>query len=182
MPSIRTTDFIRSDITTLYNEPIKILPPPQGVNFGKYCAIAPNLKIMGTNHDYNFPAVQFTFYRKMFGTGHPVDTSSNTHSKGEINIGNDVWIGEDVFIMSGVTIGDGCCIGARSVITKDLPAYYICAGQPCKPIKPRYNENIIEFLQTIKWWDWSEEKIKRNKDFFMTNLNSVSDPSSIKIL
>lgn len=53
-------------IGTLYNQPIKIVPPPYGVEFGKYCAIAPNLKIIGTNHDYSFPAVQNTFYNEMF--------------------------------------------------------------------------------------------------------------------
>jgi acetyltransferase-like isoleucine patch superfamily enzyme len=131
---------------TLCNQPIKIVPPPQGVEFGKYCAIAPNLKIMGINHDYNYPAVQNTFYKEMFNTNHPIDQSSNIYSKGKIIIGNDVWIGEDVFILSGVTIGDGCCIGSRSVITKDLPPYTICVGQPCKPIKNRYNKEIIDFL------------------------------------
>jgi virginiamycin A acetyltransferase len=165
---------------TLYNGKISIWPPPGGVEFGKYCAIAQNLKIMGINHDYNFPAIQNTFYSTMFKTPHPRENNSNTYSKGKITIGNDVWIGEDVFILSGVTIGDGCCIGARSVIAKDLPPYTICVGQPCKPVKNRYNDNIRDFLLKLQWWNWDKERIQKNKAFFMTNLNTINDVNELE--
>jgi len=159
---------------TLYNKPILIVPPENNIVIGNYCAIAPNLKILGTNHDYNFPAVQYTFYNKYFNSSHPKDNSMKTYSKGQINIGNDVWIGEDVIIMSGVTIGDGCCIGARSIVTKNLEPYSICVGSPCKAIKKRYSSDMIDFLIELKWWNWSDEQIKANKDFFFTNLNTHS--------
>ena len=88
--------------------------------------------------------------------------------------------GEDVFILSGVTIGDGCCIGSRSVITKDLPPYTICVGQPCKPVKNRYNKEIIDFLLKLQWWNWDKEKIKINKKFFMTNLNTIKNVNELE--
>ena len=65
-----------------------------------------------------------------------------------------------------MTIGDGCCIGAKSIVTRDLPDYSICVGSPCKVVKKRYNEDIINFLLKIKWWDWNDNKIKKNKNFF----------------
>lgn len=156
---------------TLFAGTYKITPPPGGVEIGKYCAIANNIKIMGVNHDYNFPSIQGTFYKKFFDSPYPIDGSSNVRTKGKITIGNDVWIGEDVFILSGVTIGDGCCIGARSVVTKSLPPYSICVGTPCYDVKKRYSDEMITFLTDLKWWDWDDEKIKKNKEFFMTNLN-----------
>lgn len=156
---------------TLYNPPIKLIPSESGIEFGKFCSIGPNLKIIGHNHDYNYPAVQNTVYRKYFGKPHPVSPNSDVYCKGKVKIGNDVWMGEDVVILSGVTVGDGCCIGARSVVTKNLKPYMICAGTPCKEIKKRYNDDTIEFLLKLKWWDWDDEKIKRNKAFFTTNLN-----------
>lgn len=149
----------------------RIIPPIDGVEFGNYCAIATNFKIMGTNHDYNFPCIQKSFYKNFFNIPSPIDSTSTVGSKGKITIGSDVWIGEDVFILSGVTIGDGCCIGARSVVTKDLLPYTICVGTPCKEVKKRYSDDVIEFLLDLKWWNWTDEKIKRNKKFFMTNLN-----------
>lgn len=180
MPNKINVNNVISGEGTLYNNPIKIVPPQQGVEFGKYCAIGPNLKILGINHDYNYPAVQNTFYKEMFNIEHPIESNSDVYSKGKISIGNDVWIGEDVFILSGVTIGDGCCIGSRSVVTKDLPPYSICVGQPCKPVKNRYNKEIIDFLLKIQWWDWDKKRIELNKRFFMTNLNTIKNVNELE--
>jgi serine acetyltransferase len=87
-----------------------------------------------------------------------------------------VWIGEDVTILSGVTIGDGVCIGAGSIVTRDLEPYSICAGTPCRTIKKRYSEEVIRYLQELKWWDWSDDVIRVNRKFFHLNLNRASLP------
>ena len=160
---------------TLYNGKINIIPGPCGVNIGKYCAIGPGLTIMGVNHDYDFPALQYTFYKKSFNDDHPgILEKTKKYSKGKIIIGNDVWFGNNVSIMSGVTIGDGCVIGLGSIVTKNLKPYTICAGVPCKKIKNRYDQKISDFLLQIKWWNWGKEKIKRNKQFFYTSLNNIN--------
>jgi putative colanic acid biosynthesis acetyltransferase WcaF len=52
-------------------------------------------------------------------------------------IGPNAWLGADVFVGPGVTIGELAVIGARSVVVKDQPARMVCAGNPCRPIKPR---------------------------------------------
>jgi putative colanic acid biosynthesis acetyltransferase WcaF len=57
-----------------------------------------------------------------------------------ITIGNNVWIAAEAFIHPGITIEEGCVIGARAVVTKDMPGWMVCAGHPCKPIKPREME------------------------------------------
>ncbi|QMU27434.1 LbetaH domain-containing protein [Adhaeribacter radiodurans] len=63
-----------------------------------------------------------------------------------INVGNYVWIAAEAFVHPGVTIGDGCVIGARSVVTKDMPIWMVCSGFPCKPIKERISEELkLEF-------------------------------------
>jgi len=54
-----------------------------------------------------------------------------------IEIGRNVWIAAESFVGPGVTIGELALIGARSVVIKDQPARTICAGNPCRPIKPR---------------------------------------------
>lgn len=161
---------------TLYNGKIELVPPPGGIHFGKFCAIGPGLAVMGTNHDWNYPAIQYTFYRKYFGGSHPVNRTKKTYSKGKIIIGNDVWFGNDVIVFSGVTIGDGCIIGAKSVVTKDLPPYSICVGSPCKAIKYRYSEEVRQYLLDLKWWDWSDEKIRQNRKFFHSDLNDLTLP------
>ena len=79
---------------------------------------------------------------------------------GDTVIGNDVWIGSEAMIMPGIKIGDGAIIGSRSLVTKDVPAYSIVAGNPAKEIRKRFSEEEIKMLLEMKWWEWSLESIK----------------------
>ena len=90
------------------------------------------------------------------------DVASAWDNKGDIVIGNDVWIGYEAFIMAGVTIGDGAIIGTRALVTKDVPSYTIVGGTPAKPIRKRFDDQTIAYLQKIKWWDWTDERIAKN--------------------
>lgn len=52
-----------------------------------------------------------------------------------IVIGNNVWIGFQAAILKGVTVGDGAIIAAKAVVTKDVPAWSIVAGNPARVVK-----------------------------------------------
>ncbi len=65
-----------------------------------------------------------------------------------IYIGDHAWIAAEAFVHPGVIIGEGCVIGARSVVNKDMPAWMVCAGHPCKPIKER-NCNKQEYIDLV---------------------------------
>ena len=84
----------------------------------------------------------------------------------KVRIGNDVWIGSHVLIKSGVTISDGAVIGVGSVVTHDVGPYEIWAGNPARMIRKRFDDEIVENLQQIKWWSWSEEEIKEYAAYF----------------
>lgn len=58
-----------------------------------------------------------------------------------ISVGANAWLCAECFIGPGVVIGEGAVIGARSVVTKSMPERMVCAGNPCKPIKPRIQRN-----------------------------------------
>ena len=89
------------------------------------------------------------------------DVATAWDNKGDIVIGNDVWIGYEAVIMAGVHIGNGAIIAARAVVTKDVPPYTIVGGVPARPIRKRFDEEVIRKLETLKWWDWPAEKIRR---------------------
>lgn len=90
------------------------------------------------------------------------DVATAWDNRGDIIIGNDVWIGFEAVIMAGVHIGDGAIIGARAVVTKDVPPYTIVGGVPAREIRKRFDVATVERLQALKWWDWSEERIRQN--------------------
>ena len=74
----------------------------------------------------------------------------------------EYYYGQNVTVMPGVHIGDGAIIGANSVVASDIPPYTVAAGNPCRVIRKRFDEELIAFLLDLKWWDWEIEKIEEN--------------------
>jgi len=84
------------------------------------------------------------------------------NDKGDTVIGNDVWLGMEAMVMPGVTIGDGAIIAARAVVVKDVAPYTIVGGNPARLLKRRFDQDVIDALLEIRWWDWPIEKIEAN--------------------
>lgn len=87
------------------------------ITIGKQTVISQGTHVCAGTHDYTVK-------------GFPLITLP-------ITIGDHVWVAAEAFIHPNVVIEEGCVIGARSVVTKNMPAWMVCAGHPCKTIKPR---------------------------------------------
>jgi virginiamycin A acetyltransferase len=142
-------------------------------SIGKYCAIGSDVKILTAEHVLNMPNLQVRLQQRI--GGNPVATS-----KGDVVIGNNVWIGDSAIILSGVHVGDGAVLGAGSIVTKNVKPFAIAAGSPAKIIRMRFNDTIIRQLLDIQWWNWTEEKIKRNLTFFNMDLTTLPDEVDLK--
>ncbi|MBL0225450.1 MAG: CatB-related O-acetyltransferase [Geobacteraceae bacterium] len=137
------------------------------VVIGDYCSIARDVTIiLGGIHPTDWVSTYpFRIMLKLPGAyedGMPT-------TKGDVTIGSDVWIGTEAMILSGVTIGHGVIIASRSLVTKNIPPYAIVAGSPAKIIKFRYNEEIIEKLLAIQWWNWEEKNIREAVNLLSSN-------------
>ena len=132
------------------------------LQIGKYCSIAEEVFFL-IGRDKNYKRVSTSEARIL----HKAENVQDLHrDKGSIIIENDVWIGRKASIMSGVTIHNGAIVAAMSHVVKDVPPYAIVGGNPAKIIGYRFEADIIQKLQTIQWWNWSDEKIEENAEFF----------------
>lgn len=150
-------DFEKNNV--LYHFPIN----RDRLIMGKFCSIACGAKFLFTSANHTQKSLS-TYPFPIFFDEWDLDVEDITSAwdrKGDIIIGNDVWIGYEAVIMSGVTIGDGAIIGARSVVTKDIPPYTIVGGVPARQIRRRFSEETIAALLELKWWNWPKEKIAR---------------------
>ena len=95
--------------------------------------------------------------------------------KGDTVVGNDVWIGQNSTILPGVHIGDGAIIGLGSVVGSDVEPYTIVAGNPAKPLRKRFDDEMTGLLLELKWWDRSPEEIQS-----LIPLLTDSDLSTVK--
>lgn len=158
-------DFVNDPVgfernNVLYHYPIN----RDRLIIGKFCSIACGAKFLFNSANHTLSSLStypFPLFFEEWGL-EKRNVAASWDNKGDIVIGNDVWIGYEAVIMAGVTIGDGAIIGARAVVTKDVPPYTVAGGIPAKPIKKRYPEETIAALSELKWWDWPENRIAQN--------------------
>lgn len=142
-------------------------------SIGAFCSFAVNITIAGGNHPLAYLSTHaFLYYKKFQFIDDNRDISQDANCK-KINIGNDVWVGANVVILPGVTVGDGAVIAAGAVVNKDVPPFAIVGGVPAKVIKFRFTDQKIQELLSLKWWLWSDEKIKENVNNMYDVKNTV---------
>jgi maltose O-acetyltransferase len=102
---------------------------PSDVRIGKDVMMGPDVLIVNRNQNHRFDDINI-----------PMRLQGHSESP-PVTIEDDVWIGTRVIVLSGVRIGKGAIIGAGAIVTKDVPAYAICAGNPARVIRFRNESN-----------------------------------------
>jgi acetyltransferase-like isoleucine patch superfamily enzyme len=141
-----------------------VLAKVNKIIIGNFCSVARNVTIQEFNHNHN-KLTSYYIGENIFKE----KWENEAISKNDIIIGNDVWIGAHCVILSGSTIGNGVVVAAHSLVNGNIPDYAIVAGSPAKVLRYRFDEETIKYLSELKWWDWSEEKIRENKHLFIDN-------------
>lgn len=156
---------------------------PLAISIGRYCSINATARIWN-NHPIDF--VTTSPLLDTYGV-YPMDRyrermmlvekygkyknnvayeNSMIRKNEPVIIGNDVWIGANVIIIPGVHIGNGAILAAGAVVTKNVESYAIVGGVPAKLIRYRFCEKQRKILNKIGWWNWSEDEIEKNIEFF----------------
>lgn len=141
-----------------------ISPLDHTIKVGRYCSIAGSVHVIGPEHPWRWATTADLGYL-------PNEAAELARSDFEKPIApprsfssflplpaikNDVWIGQNVLLKRGVTIGDGAVIAAGAVVVKDVPPYSIVGGVPARVIRYRFDQNTIERMLRVQWWDYCE--------------------------
>ncbi len=135
------------------------------IAIGKYCQLGVDVALHATNHPISYMTTYIN--QNLFQGDLKQLKEENT-----ITIGHDVWIGHGVIIVGNVTIGNGAILAAGSVITKDVAPYTIVAGVPAKEVRKRFSETIIQEIETLQWWDKSEQELEKIKPLFFKDFSN----------
>ena len=100
------------------------------VRLGDFCLLGPNVSIYTAAHPI-----------------HPALRNGNYTCGIDVEIGDNVWLGGNVVICPGVKIGSNSVIGAGSVVTKDIPAWTVAAGNPCRVIREVTEEDRAYYFK-----------------------------------
>jgi acetyltransferase-like isoleucine patch superfamily enzyme len=125
---------------------------------GSYCSIADNVHIfLGGQHRIDWIS-SYPFPVMLPEAAHIKDFSS---TRGDVIIGNDVWLCSHCTILSGVKIGHGAVIASGAIVSRDVPAYAVMAGNPAQHVRWRFDEATREALLASAWWEWPEAEIRQ---------------------
>lgn len=162
-PQIEVGDFTYYhdfDDPTGFERNVRYLFPFIGdrLVIGRFCAIASGATFLMNGGNHAVEGVS-TYPFSIFGAAWSKAEPESWPHRGDTVIGNDVWIGYQATLLPGVRIGDGAVIGAKAVVTGNVPPYAVVAGNPAKVVRLRFPETTIDRLLALRWWDWPIERI-----------------------
>lgn len=134
---------------------------------GKFVSIASHTRINPGNHPMPRASQHHFSYRaSAYGFGDDDAAFFDWRRAHGVSIGHDAWIGHGAVIMPGRSVGIGAVVGAGAIVTRDVPDYAICIGNPGRILRYRFPEAVREALKRIAWWDWSHDALKTALDDF----------------
>lgn len=145
------------------------------VHVGHYAAIGRHVTVITSDHHTTFPNLQERLQRRI--GAHSILTSGKV-----VTLNHNCWIGDGVIVLQKASVGIGAVVGAGSVVTKPVPDFAIAVGNPARVLRYRFADDIITFLLECAWWEWDEERMRRNKRFFETDLTRINSANALRKL
>lgn len=122
---------------------------PGPLTIGRYCSISKTVRVSTDNHPVSALTTHPALYERAFG----VVAQDRLHPA-RLVIEDDVWIGHNVVILAGCKhIGRGAVIGAGAIVTRDVAAYAIMAGNPARKLRDRFAPDLAAAIDASRWWE-----------------------------
>jgi len=148
----------------------------RNADVGSFCSIGREVLIGGLGkHPTQWLSTHPVFYSplKQSGISFVKDTQFDELVRTEV--GHDVWIGARAMVLDGVTIGNGAIIAAGAVVVKDVEPYSIVGGVPAKEIRKRFDDKVIDSLNSMEWWNLPFDILEKISDDFIANEKWIID-------
>lgn len=164
-PNIAVGDYTYySDFEPVEDYAARIAPyiypgSPEKLVIGRFVQIAHGVRFItaSANHPMKgFSTYPFAVFNPDTMTAYVDEVAGH----GDTVVGNDVWLGYGATVLPGVTIGDGAIIGAKAVVSRDVPPFSVVAGNPADIRRMRFDAGTVEALLEIAWWDWEIGRIE----------------------
>jgi acetyltransferase-like isoleucine patch superfamily enzyme len=137
--------------------------PGEKIVIGKYCSIAAGVTLCtGGNHATDTVST-WPFDNFWLDRPNPTRTYRTTRNT---TVGHDVWLGYGAHVLGGARVGHGAVVAARAVVFADVPDYAVVAGNPAQVVRYRFSQPIVRRLLRIAWWDWPDEVVRANLEWF----------------
>jgi phosphonate metabolism protein (transferase hexapeptide repeat family) len=129
-------------------------------SIGKFVSIAAHTRVNPGNHPmWRASQHHFSYRAQAYGLGPDDADFFDWRRDHPVEIGHDVWIGHGAVILPGRRVGIGAIVGAGAIVTKDVPPYMVVVGNPARPVRRRFADNICADLEALAWWNWPHEKL-----------------------
>jgi len=137
---------------------------------GKFANIAAFVRIGPTDHPMDRASLHHFLYRSSYYWEDAADDPAffARRRARRCEIGHDTWIGHGAVIRPEVTVGHGAVVGAGAIVTRDVAPYTIVAGNPARPIRPRFGPGVAERMLALAWWDWDHARLRAALEDFHT--------------
>jgi acetyltransferase-like isoleucine patch superfamily enzyme len=138
------------------------------VRIGNFCSISEQVVFfLKTDHRPDWMS-SYPLSRFPWDPAFPKPSDPYADMRDDISIGNDVWISWGVKVLAGVTVGNGAVLCADAVVTKDVAPYSVVAGNPARMVKWRFDDEVITFLEQMKWWDMPVNQLRKYAPLLMS--------------
>jgi acetyltransferase-like isoleucine patch superfamily enzyme len=164
--------------------------PLDQVELGAYCSIANDVRIVlpggrlfddeGNQLELSLrgnhrPESASTFPIGILVPDEPYDEAPADATGERLVIGDDVWIGYGATILGDVTVGTGSIVGARALVQADVPPYSVVGGVPAKVLRKRFDDDVVERLLRVSWWDWPQVAVEGAHRWFTRPVGEFLD-------